>query len=54
MARTVEEIKKDIEKVEYDMFIEEMADFIEWGYYRELKQKLAKLKQELEEVQNGG
>lgn len=52
MARTVEQIEKEIAKLEYDMFIEEMADFINWGYYRELENRIEELKKELEEAKS--
>ena len=44
---TTEEIKKEIERLEYCLFIEEMADFMDWGAYHRIKDKIYALKDEL-------
>ena len=44
---TTEEIKKEIERLEYCLFIEEMADFMDWGTYYRIKDKINALKKEL-------
>ncbi len=48
--RTAENIKKDIEDVKYRIFLEEMADFMDWSAYRSLSKELHELEKELEEV----
>lgn len=48
--RTVENIKKDIEDIKYRIFIEEMADFMDWPVYRSLNTELHRLEKELEAV----
>lgn len=50
--RTVEQIKADIEDVKYRIFIEEMADFMDWSAYRSLNNELHRLEKELEEVED--
>lgn len=49
--RNVNEIKQDIERVEKAIFLESMADFMNWSKYHELKAELRKLKKELEEIE---
>ena len=44
---TTEEIKKEIERLEYCLFIEEMADFMDWDAYHRIKDKIYALKDEL-------
>ena len=41
------ELKAEIEKIEYAMFIEQMADFMDWGAYYKLKAKKAECEKEL-------
>ncbi len=48
--RTAENIKKDIEDVKKRIFLEEMADFMDWSAYRSLNKELHRLEKELEEV----
>lgn len=45
---TKEEIRNEIDRLERAIFYEEMADFLDWGKYYELKNKVAKLKAQLE------
>ena len=47
--RTVEQIKADIEDIKKRIFLEEMADFMDWSAYRSLKRELNRLEEELEE-----
>lgn len=49
--RNANEIRQDIERVEKAIFIESMADFMNWNKYHELKAELRKLKKELEEIE---
>ena len=44
---TREELEKEIERVENAIFIETMADFMNWSNYYKLKQELAALKAQL-------
>lgn len=44
---TKEEIMEAIDRVERAIFTEEMADFMNWERYRELKKKLADLQAQL-------
>ena len=46
---TTEEIKKEIERLEYCLFLEEMADFMDWNAYYRIKGKIKALKDELKE-----
>lgn len=43
-----EELKKEIEKIEYKIFIEEMADFMDWELVRKFERQLKEAKEELE------
>ena len=52
--RTAENIKKDIEDVKKRIFLEEMADFMDWSAYRSLNKELHRLEKELEEVVSDG
>ena len=45
------EIRAEIEKVEKAIFYEQMADFMDWGAYYELKDKKAKLERQLKEIE---
>ena len=47
--RTVEQIEADIEDVKKRIFLEEMADFMDWSAYRSLKKELNRLEEELKE-----
>lgn len=49
--RTVEEIKKDIEKIENRIFMEHMADILDWSNYFRLNHALFILKKELKSVE---
>lgn len=51
--RNSEEIKKDIERIESQIFMEKMADFMDWSTYFYLEHQLEELKKELLEVQDG-
>lgn len=44
---TREEILKEIDRIEAAIFMEQMADFMNWTNYYKLKQELAKLKEQL-------
>lgn len=44
---TREEILKEIDRIETAIFMEQMADFMNWTNYYKLKQELAKLKGQL-------
>ena len=44
---TREEILKEIDRVETAIFMETMADFMNWGNYYKLKHELAELKAQL-------
>jgi len=44
---TREELEKEIERVENAIFMEQMADFMNWGNYYRLKNELAALKAQL-------
>lgn len=44
---TKEEIKIRIDKLETAIFMEQMADFMNWGSYYKMKNELAELKAEL-------
>ena len=46
---TTEEIKAEIKRLEYCLFIEEMADFMDWGAYYRIKDKIKALEKELKE-----
>lgn len=50
--RTAEEIKAEIEDLKYRRFIEEMADFMDWGAYRELTRKINELESELKALES--
>lgn len=52
MIRTVEQIKADIENVKKRIFLEEMADFMNWSAYRSLKKELHALEEELKGVES--
>jgi len=45
---TKEELKKEIEKIEYKIFMEEMADFMDWEIYRKFERQLKEAKAELD------
>lgn len=45
---TKEEIQNEIDRLERAIFYEEMADFLDWDKYYELKSKVAKLKAQFE------
>lgn len=45
---TVEELKKEIERLENWIFEEEMADFMNWNLYYKLRNQLREVKEELE------
>lgn len=47
--KTIEELKNEIERVEHYIFLETMADFMNWDYYYKLKRELNDLKKELKE-----
>ncbi len=49
--RNANEIRQDIERVEKAIFLESMADFMNWNKYHELNAELRKLKKELEEIE---
>jgi len=44
---TVEELKKEIERLENWIFEEEMADFMNWNLYYKLRNQLREAKAEL-------
>ena len=44
---TKEEILKEIDRIEAAIFMEQMADFMNWTNYYKLKQELAALKAQL-------
>ena len=44
---TVEEIKKEIERLENWIFEEEMADFMNWNLYYKLRNQLREANEEL-------
>lgn len=44
---TREELKKEIEKIEYKIFIEEMADFMDWELVRKFERQLKEARAEL-------
>lgn len=44
---TKEELLKEIDRVETAIFMEQMADFMNWGNYYQLKKELATLKAQL-------
>ena len=44
------EIKKELERVEEALFYEQMADFMDWKAYYELKAEKAKLEKMLKEI----
>lgn len=44
---TREELEKEIERVEDAIFMEQMADFMNWENYYRLKKKLTALKAQL-------
>ena len=48
---TTNEIRAEIEKVERAIFYEEMADFMNWTKYYELKAKKEKLAKQLKEME---
>ncbi len=50
MENRIEELKNEIERIERAIFIEEMADFMDWGAYHDLKNRLNKAKAELKEL----
>ena len=50
--RTSEEIKAEIEDLKYRRFLEEMADYMDWGAYRELTRKINELELELKALEN--
>ena len=50
--RTAEEIKAEIEDLKYRRFIEEMADFMNWGAYNELTRKINELEAELKALES--
>lgn len=48
---TIEEIKARIHQVEGAIFYEQMADFMDWRAYYELKAELNKLQAELKKLE---
>lgn len=48
---TPDEIRAEIEKVEFRIFCEECADFMDWQAYYRLKERLADLKRQLAEIE---
>ena len=46
------EIREKIEKVEFRIFCEECADFLDWGAWHKLKAELADLKRQLKEMES--
>lgn len=50
--RTAEEIKAEIEDLKYRRFLEEMADYMDWGAYRELTRKINELELELKALES--
>ena len=49
--RNANEIRQDIERDAKAIFLERMADFMNWNKYHELNAELRKLKKELEEIE---
>lgn len=49
---TAEEIKAEIEDLKYRRFLEEMADYMDWGAYRELTRKINELELELKALES--
>jgi hypothetical protein len=47
---TANEIKEKIARVEYAIFLEQMADFMNWSKYYELQQKKEALQAELKKM----
>jgi hypothetical protein len=41
------ELEKKIEEIKYKIFIEQMADFMDWGAYYRLERKLREAEREL-------
>ena len=50
--RTKAEIEKEIEEVNDKMFLEQMADFMDWRFYCQLTYRLHCLKEELKQLEN--
>ena len=48
---TADEIRAEIEKVEFRIFCEECADFMDWQAYYSLKARLDNLKKQLVEIE---
>lgn len=44
---TAEELKKEIDRIETDIFMEQMADFMNWDLYYRLTARLNEAKAEL-------
>lgn len=44
---TITEIKNEIERLDHAMFVEQMADFMDWNAYRDIKRRKEKLELEL-------
>lgn len=47
---TIKEIKDRLEKVENAIFMEQMADFMDWGNYYKLRDEERELKLKLKEM----
>ena len=48
---TINEIKAEIEKVEGYIFMEQMADFMNWGNYYKLRARKAELQEMLKKAE---
>ena len=47
---TIEEMKDRLEKVEYSIFIETMADFMDWDKYYKLRREERELKEMIKKI----
>lgn len=48
---TINEIKERIEKLDKQIFLEQMADFMNWNLYYELRDEKWKLENQLKEME---
>ena len=46
------EIKKEIEKIKYQIFLEQMADFLNWKLYYKLVAEKEALEKKLKEIED--
>lgn len=45
-------LKQIIDKINYDIFIEEMAEFLDWNVYNKLRYDVSILEKKLREIEN--